>query len=88
MAILAAEEGAPDGHLLVPLDTNVRRRMLDVKSVALQVLRLFATDHEAVLEIGRCRGFEVRVLCRRYVLYHMRFVRSHVCLCVLCFILW
>lgn len=60
VAILAAEEGAPDGQMFVPLDTDVSRRMLDAKSVALQVLRLFATDHDAVLEIGRCRGFEVR----------------------------
>lgn len=62
MAILAAEEGAPDGQMLVPLDTDMCRRMLDVKAVALRVLRLIATDHGGVVEVGRCGGFQVRAL--------------------------
>ncbi len=59
-AILEAEEGAPDGQMLVPLDTDMCRRMLDVKATALRVLRLVAADHERVVEFGRCRGFRVR----------------------------
>lgn len=61
VAILAAEEGAPDGQMLVPLDTDMCRRMLDVKAAALLVLRLVATDHDRVVEAGRCGGFRVRV---------------------------
>lgn len=59
MAILAAEESAPDGQMLVPLDTDMCRRMLDVKAAALLVLRLLATDHGRVVEVGRCGGFQV-----------------------------
>lgn len=62
VAILATEEGAPDGQMLVPLDTDICRRMLDVKAVALRVLELVATDHERVVEVGRCGGFQVRVV--------------------------
>lgn len=62
MAILAAEEGAPDGQMLVPLDTDMCRRMLDVKAAALVVLRLVAADHERVVEVGRRGGFRVRVM--------------------------
>lgn len=36
--------------------------MLDVKTVALRVLELVATDHERVVEVGRCGGFQVSVL--------------------------
>lgn len=75
LAILTAEEGAPDGQMLVPLDTDVCRRMLDAKTVALQVLRLFVTDHEAVLEMGRCRGFEVRERLRG--MCYLRFLRMY-----------
>lgn len=62
VSILAGEEGAPDGQILVTLDTDMSRRMMDVKAVALRVLRLVAADHESVVEVGRCRGFQVWVI--------------------------
>ncbi|CAN0137047.1 unnamed protein product, partial [Ectocarpus sp. 12 AP-2014] len=58
VAILAAEEGAPDGQMLVPLDTDMCRRMLDVKAAALGVLKLVATDHEKVVGLGIYGGFK------------------------------
>lgn len=57
--ILTGEESAPDGHILVPLDTDMSRRMTEVKAVTLRVLRLVAFDRERVAELGRCGGFQV-----------------------------
>ena len=69
VAILTGEESAPDGHILVPLDTDMSRRMTEVKVVTLRILRLVAFDRERGAEVGRCGGFQVSArvtrCCRR-----------------------
>lgn len=63
IAILAEKEPTPNGEVPVPLDTEMAaefdRRMVDVKAAALRVVRLVATDHERVAELGRHKGFQV-----------------------------
>lgn len=59
VSILAGEEGAPDGQVPVPLDTDMSRRMIEVKAAALRVLRFITVDHERVAELGHYRGFQV-----------------------------